>query len=121
MPQILYTPIGDMVHQIDFYDQPADPAADGGKAGPVLFAEDVYAKIEALWTTTQARKFQQQVLTETSHRITIRYRPGLSTRMFIKYNHPDAGEIRLDIDSINDPDFKRVELQILAIARNDGK
>ena len=38
------------------------------------------------------------------------------------YDDPDtAGPRRFDIESINDPDEKKVELQILATERNDGQ
>jgi hypothetical protein len=42
--------------------------------------------------------------------------------MFVLYNDPDTdGPRRFDIDSINDPDEQKHELQILAIERNDGQ
>jgi|GEM_PF-6952543 len=131
MTQILYTPVGDFVTPIDFWDQPSDPQTDGTKPDPVSVLTGIYSKLESLWTTTGARRLSQQVLTTTSHRITIRYTPGLRSRMFIIYNDPDVAVDstkpawqqgrRFDIDSINDPDAKKVELQILAIERNDGR
>jgi head-tail adaptor len=122
MPQILYTPLGDFSKQVDFWDQPTDPGGDGEKPDPILFASGVWAKIESLWTTTGAARQAQQVITKTSHRVTIPYRKGLRTRMFILYDDPDTdAPRRFDIDSINDPDEKKVELQILAIERNDGQ
>jgi SPP1 family predicted phage head-tail adaptor len=121
MAQITYTPLGDMRLLVDFWDQETTANPDGSTQDATEFAGGVYAKIESLWATTQARMQRQQAVTETTHRITIRYMPGLRTRMFILYNDPDtANPRRFDIDSINDPDEMTVELQILAIERNDG-
>lgn len=113
---------------VDFWDQPTAPQSDGAKAEPILSVTGIPAKIQSLWANTQARKLPQQVVTETTHKIIIRYRPGLRSRMFILYNDPDSkddsGNLvprRFDIDSINDPDEHKQELQILAIERNDGQ
>ncbi len=125
---ILYTPLGDMDRVIDFWDQPSQPNTDGSKLEEVIFASGVYAKIEGLWATTMAAKLAQQVVTEVSHRIIIRYLKGLRSRMFILYNDPDStddqGQLvprRFDIDKIIDPDEHKVELSLLCIERNDGR
>lgn len=107
---------------VDFWDQSPSPEPDGPLPDATQFAFGVFAKIESLWTTTQAKRLSQQILPETTHRITIRYMPGLRSSMFILYDDPDTtAPRRFDIDSINDPDEKKVELQILAIERNDGR
>lgn len=130
MAQILYTPVGQMDRVVDFWQQSTLPNPDGSLSDPSLFASGVFAKIEALWSTTQARRHQQQVDSELTHRITIRYLPKLKSSMFILYADPDFDPTgtetwqqgrRFDIDSVNDPDEKKVELQILAIERNDGQ
>ncbi len=122
MGQIAYTPIGGFTKQIDFWDQPTDPNTDGSKPDPVVFVTGVYAQIEGLWATTQAVKLGQQVVTEVTHRVTIRYMPGLRSRMFILYNDPDTpNPRRFDIDKIIDPDEKKVELRLNCIERNDGQ
>ena len=125
---IVYTDLGLMDRQIDIWDQPDQPNADGSKQDAVLVAQNVYASISGIWATTQARKTNQQVVSELSHEIIIRYRPGLRTRMCILYNDPDStddqGNVvprRFDIDRIVDPDEHKVELRILAIERQDGR
>lgn len=107
--------------QIDIWDQPTTPSGDGTSQPASRIVNGVYAKIESLWATTQARMQRQQAVTQTTHRITIRYTSGLRTTNYIIYNDPDNGPRRFDIDSINDPDEMKVELQILAIERNDGQ
>lgn len=122
MTQIAYTPVGDFTKLIDFWDQPTDPNPDGSKPDPFAFATGVPASITGLWATTQAVKLAQQVVTELTHKIIIRYMPGLRSRMFILYDDPDADSPRrFDIDKIIDPDEKKVELEILAIERDDGQ
>lgn len=130
MAQLLHTPIGEMDRVIDVWDQPPAPNLDGTISDPVIFASGVFAKIESLWSTTKARKQAQQVVSESTHRITMRYLAGLKRRMFIIYADPDFIPIgveqweqgrRFDIESIGDPDEHKVEHQILAIERNDGQ
>ena len=127
-----YTDPGLMDRQIDFWDQPSEPNPDGTKQDPVLFVAGIWAHIVGIWSsTTQAKKLAQQVISDLSHEIVLAYLPGLRTRMFIVYNDPDIpvdpskqdweqGR-RFDIDRIVDPDEHKVELQILAIERNDGQ
>lgn len=110
-----------MDRQIDIYDQPSDPNPDGTKKDPVLFASGVYAAITGVDSTTEASRLKEQVVVKITHRVTIRYMPGLKSRMFIQYNDPDAGPRRFDIDRIVDPDEHKFELRILAIERNDGQ
>ncbi len=121
MAQPFYTPTGEMDQQIDFYDQPTDPdATTGSPQPPSLFAAAVWAKMETLWSTSQPERLAGQILPEVSHRITIKYMPGLKEQMYIIYHHPDNGDMRFDIAQIGDPDFKQVELKILAISRGNA-
>ena len=124
---IVYTDPGLMDRQIDIWDQP-DVSQDGSNPDPVIFAQGVYAYITSLWATTQAKKLQQQVLSEITHKIIIRYMAGLRSRMFLLYNDPDStddsGNLvprRFEIDRIFDPDEHKVELWVLAIERNEGR
>ncbi len=124
---IVYTDLGLMDRQIDIWDQPA-VLSDGSTPAPVLFAQGVFAYITGLWATTQARKLQQQVISEVTHRIIIRYMAGLRSRMFILYNDPDSKDDngvlvprRFDIDRIFDIDEHKVELWIMAVERNEGR
>ena len=122
MAQHFYTPTGEMDQQIDFYDQPIDPdPTTGQRQEPSVFASGVWAKIETLWSTSQPERLPQQILPEVSHRITIKYMPGIKEQMFIVYHHPDNGDMRFDIAQVGDPDFKMVELKILAIARGNAE
>lgn len=117
-----YTDPGLMDRQIDIWDQPSEPSSDGSKQDPVLFASGVFAQILGIWSaTSQAKKLAQQVVSELSHEIVIRYMPGLKTRMFIVYNDTDNGPRRFDIDRIVDPDEHKIELRILTVERNDGQ
>ena len=125
---IVYTDPGLMNRLIDIWDQPSQNQNSGAPQDPVLFASGIYAQITGVWATTQARKLNQQVVSELSHKIVIRYMAGLRTRMFILYNDPDSTDDqdnvvprRFDIDRIIDPDEQKVELTILAIERNDGR
>ena len=128
---IIYTDLGLMDKRIDFWDQPSDPNLDGSKPDPVLFVSGVYAYLTSQDTTTESPRMKEQVLPKITHKIIIRYRKGIRSRMFIIYADPDfdvdpsapAWEQgrRFDIDRPVDPDEKKVELRILAIERNDGQ
>ena len=118
---ILYTDPGLMDRQIDIWDQPSEPNPDGSKADPVLFASLVYAYITGVDSTTEAVRLKEQVLSKITHKVIIRYMPGIKSRMFLLYNDPDNGVRRFNIDRSLDPDEHKVELRILAIERNDGQ
>lgn len=121
MAQILYTPVGDMVSQVRFMDPGTGLNTDGSQPTPTIFATGVYAKIEGIWSTTRASQLPQQIVTQVTHRITVRYMPGLRTRMFIEFDDVDAGTRTFTIEQIIDPDEKKVELRMLCMERNDGK
>jgi len=121
MVQLLYTPIGSMNRLIDFMDPASGRNSDGTFPTPVAFATGVPAAIEGLWSTSQVTRATQQVVATVTHRITIRYMPGLRTRMFVVYHDPDNGDRTFSIDQIIDPDELKVELRLLCIERNDGR
>jgi hypothetical protein len=121
-----YTPVGAMDRQIDIWDQPPNLM-------PVLIAAGVQAQIATKAPTTVSPastelgqkavwpRITGQECAAIPHLVTIRYMAGLKSRMFFVYNDPDNGARRFDFDRIIDPDEKKVELQILAIERMDGK
>jgi hypothetical protein len=121
-----YTPGGAMDRQIDIWDQPPNLM-------PVLIASAVQAQIATkppataspvsteLGQKTVWPRITGQDAPSIPHLVTIRYMAGLKSRMFFVYNDPDNGARRFDFDRIVDPDEKKVELQILAIERMDGK
>jgi head-tail adaptor len=121
-----YAPLGEMDRQVDIWDQP------GPQALPVLVAAGVWAKIATVATTTLSPASEElgqtnvwprilgQDVSQNPHMVTIRYMPGLLSRMFLIYNDPDNGARRFDIDRIVDPDEHKFELRILAIERKDG-
>lgn len=122
MAQPFYTPTGEMDQQIDIWEIQTSPDSTDGSAQPdTPFASGVWAKIETLWSTSQPEKLPGQVLPEVSHRITIKYMPGIKEQQYAVYHHPDNGDMRLDFAQVGDPDFKRVELKILAIARGNAQ
>ena len=122
MAQPFYTPVGEMDKPIDIYEQATTPDSTDGSTQPdTLFASNVRAKIETLWTTSQPSRSVGQILPEVSHRITIQYMPGVKEQMYAIYHHPDNGDMRLDFAQIGDPDFNRVEIKILAIARGNAQ
>jgi len=122
---IIYTDPGEMNRQVDIWDQPLVGA-------PVLVAAGIYAKIVGVASNTLSPisthlgqenawpRLDGARVAMATHNITIRYRAGLKSRMFLIYHDPDNGDRRFDIDRIVDPDEQKVELLILAIERNDG-
>lgn len=122
MAQPFYTPVGEMDKPIDIWEKATLPDGSDGSTQPdTLFASDVRAKIESIWSTAQPERLMGQVLSEVSHRITIQYMPGLKEQMYAIYHHPDNGDMRLDFAQVGDPDFNRVEVKILAIARGNAQ
>jgi hypothetical protein len=122
MAQPFYTPVGEMDKPIDIWEKHVDRDSSTGDEVPdTLFAADIRAKIETLWSTSQPERLVGQILPEVSHRITIQYVPGLKEQMYAIYHHPDNGDMRLDFAQVGDPDFNRVEVKILAIARGNAQ
>src|ERR1700680_4610218 len=63
---------------------------------------------------------QGQDVSLVTHKVIIRYMPGLKSRMFLVYNDHDNGIRRFDIDRIVDIDEQKFQLDILAHERCDG-
>lgn len=113
MAQIAYTDPGEMRRPVDFLDPGTERNDDGSFPEPVPFLTGIDAKIEAL--SGRELYKAQQIVTEVSHRVTIRFRRGLSTRMLILFRGR-----KFQIQAIQDPDEAEVELRILCVERNDG-
>jgi len=126
MSQILYTPIGDMIHKIDLLNAEDENsrASDGSyPADPGVFVAGIYAKIEGL----SAREvYKGQVITsEVVERVTIRGPnggnsdvAGIRTRMLVRKT---SDEKIFQIQGIIDPDGRGVELRLLCVERDDGE
>ncbi len=110
-----------MKEQIDFYDQIPQPDPIGNKQPDQLFASNVWAKIEDLWSTSGPTEVREEILTKASHRIYINRMPGITSRMYVIWHSVD-GDKRLDISAPpGDPDGNHAYQRILAIERNDGQ
>ncbi len=120
-----YIDPGLMDRQIDIWDRPLNSL-------PVLFATGVFARITGVSSNTSSAvsaslgqnivwpRTQGQDVSLVTHKVVIRYMPGLKNRMYLVYNDPDNGIRRFDIDRIVDTDEKKFELEILALERCDG-
>jgi hypothetical protein len=120
-----YAPVGAMDRLVDIWDQPLNSL-------PVLFAEQVWARIVTVSNTSISPvsadlnqnaawpRLDGQDVAQLAHTVTIGYMPGLVSRMFLVYNDADNGSRRMDIDRIVDPDERKMDLEILAIERKDG-
>jgi len=120
-----YAQIGAMDRQVDIWDQPP-------KSMPVLFAAGIWAQISTVANTslspvstdlgqnTAWPRLTGNDVSQVAHSVSISYMPGLLSRMYLIYNDPDNGARRFDIDRIEDPDQRKMELRILAIERKDG-
>lgn len=71
--------------------------------------------------TGQERWLQTQVASESTARIRIRYRDGLTARMRVRH-HVDPGSPTLDdiydVEAVIAPDGRRVEIQLLCRKRD---
>jgi SPP1 family predicted phage head-tail adaptor len=74
--------------------------------------------VSVVWASIQmlAAKYTekpQQVVTEATHKVTIRYMPGITTANLVK-----TLDARIwNIESVFDPDERRVELQLFCYER----
>lgn len=73
-----------------------------------------WADVATVWASVEPligreRWTAQQVMPETTHRVRIRYRPGLTAAHRLKF-----GDRILHIDSVVDPQERHRELEILA-------
>jgi SPP1 family predicted phage head-tail adaptor len=80
-----------------------------------------WEKFASTWASIRAMTGRdlekaQQVVAEVTHKVVIRYMPGVLAKMLVQL--PD-GRIFL-IQAIMDPDERKVELWLLCKERNDG-
>lgn len=120
-----YVAVGALDRQVDIWDQPTN-------ALPSLVAAGVWAEIKtmarpslspvstSLGQTEVWPRLAGQDVSQVVHMVTIGYRPGLLSRMFLVYNDPDNGPRRFDIDHFVDTDEHKFELRIIAVERKDG-
>lgn len=125
MAQILYTPVGDFVHLVDFLDPAGAPRnSDGSDPDPTSFASGVPAACYPLAYTSGTEVVKpHQVLPEVTHKIVIRYMPGILSRMLVVF-YPMSDQTsgrKFVIMRIKDPDERRVELHLICSERNDGR
>jgi SPP1 family predicted phage head-tail adaptor len=58
----------------------------------------------------------QQIVAEVTHKITIPYQDGVTSAMRVNF-----GAKVFQIEVVQDPDERQVQLQLLSIERNDGR
>lgn len=93
------------------------PSASRGKLGGV---KEGWADVGTVWAAVapiSGREFfaAQQVNSEVTHRVTIRYLPGVDAKMRVIY-----GKRVLEIQSVIDPQERHVELQLMCVERPDS-
>lgn len=74
----------------------------------------VWAKIDMLATKYIERP--EQVTTEATHKVTIRYMSGITTANLIQFDNRV-----FNIEAVFDPDERKRELHLMCYERNDGK
>jgi SPP1 family predicted phage head-tail adaptor len=81
-----------------------------------IFSADVPAKIETL--TGRELYAAQQKVSEVTHKITIRWQPGILAKMNVLWS--DEGNRFFQIEDRQDPDGRRIRLELLCIERDDS-
>lgn len=81
-----------------------------------IFAADVPAKIETL--TGRELYAAQQKVSEVTHKITIRWQPGIVAKMNVLWF--DEASRFFQIEDRQDPDGRRIRLELLCIERDDS-
>lgn len=109
-----YAPTGSLNQQITLLERSTQRDALGNFIDPGTFAT-CWARIEPL--ASKYTQDQQQIVTEATHRITIRYIPNVTTALTIQLS---SGAI-WNIESVLDPDGRQFELWLMAYERNDGQ
>lgn len=104
--------IGQMRYRVNLLQPSTVRDTFGGRSNPVAFAT-TYAKIEAL----QGKELYkaQEMVAEVSHRVTIRYQPGVVTKYLVDFK----GRI-FSIEAIINVEERNRFLQLLCLERNDG-
>ena len=113
---IIYTDPGSMNRQVDIWDQPLVSLASASFAAgaPVLQIVGVQANTASpsatqLGQQTAWPQLDKSRVSLNTHNITIRYKAGLKSRMYLIYHDPDNGDRKFQIDRIVDPDEQKVE------------
>lgn len=107
-----YTPTGALQHRVTLSKPSAQRTASGE------FVQQ-YESFATCWASIQmlAAKYTektQQVVTEATHKITIRYIPGVTSAMTVQLSD---GRV-WNIEAVSDPDERHVELQLFCYERN---
>lgn len=84
----------------------------GALKNPVAFST-VWARVEAL-NGRELYKAQQWV-SEVTHKVTIRYQPGIVAKMLVDLN----GRI-FRIEAVMNPEEQQISLELLCVETNDG-
>jgi SPP1 family predicted phage head-tail adaptor len=98
---------GDLRHQV--YLQGLTRTEDEGGGGAEVWGDDagpIWAEVRPLSGNEALRAMQAEAT--VTHQVTMRYRPGVTTGMRIRF-----GTRYLDIRRVIDPEERRVELQLL--------
>ena len=93
----------------------ATPAAKGRLGGEVKVWED-YAAVLAFVQPLNGREYfaARQVQAETSHKVTMWYRPGVTSEMRVVF-----GARVLEIESVLNVDERNIELQLMCVDRGE--
>lgn len=98
--------IGKLRHAIELQQEQRTPDGGGGFVRTWQTVARVRAAVEPL--TGSERWRAEQVQANVSHRVTIRYRPGITTDMRVKF-----GARVFLITAVIDPEERHRELQLL--------
>ena len=82
-----------------------------------VFAQDVPAAIETL--SGRELYAAQQKVSEVTHKITIRWQPGIKAKMNVLWFDEDFNRF-FQIQAVENPDGVHVRLELLCIERNDS-
>src|SRR6266852_5251210 len=104
--------IGQMRYRVNLLRPSTVRDTFGGKTSPVAFAT-TWASVEAL----QGKELYkaQQMVAEVSHRVTIRYQPGVLAKDLVDFK----GRI-FSVESVINVEERNRFLQLLCLERNDG-
>jgi SPP1 family predicted phage head-tail adaptor len=110
---IAYESRGAMVHRITLLKDNSQRNAEGEFLPATDFA-DTWASIKVL----QGRELEklQQIVAEVTHKIVIPYQDGVISGMRIQF-----GKRIFQIEAVQDPDERKVDLILLGLERNDGR
>jgi SPP1 family predicted phage head-tail adaptor len=109
---------GELLHRISIL-QPNETLSPlgGWKIGDdSVFSDDVPAKIKTL--SGRELYAAQQKVSQVTHRITIRWQPGILAKMNIRWF--DERPRFFQIEDIENPDGRRIKLDLLCIERADS-